>query len=278
MVGLVFGGGGAKGAYQIGVWKFLREKGLDKSISAVSGVSIGGLNATLFVQGNYELAEYIWRNISKEYVLQLNKSKMEAVVNVALTTICTPQRLPKLIKNIKPEMLCRIGIFTRTALLEIIDNYLDLNYISKSKILTYAACCKIPSFKAKYFMLNNMVPEKIESVLLATSAIPGIFDIEKIQGNFYIDGGIVDNLPIKPLYDIGYRKFIVVNLDPLKKVNYSEFKNCEIWEISPNNHLEYFESNDLMDFGTSSYSPSALRIKFGYEDAAGSFWRRVINF
>lgn len=47
-LGLVFAGGGGKGAYQIGVWKALIEKGLDKYVTCISGTSIGGLNSALF--------------------------------------------------------------------------------------------------------------------------------------------------------------------------------------------------------------------------------------
>ena len=46
--GLVLAGGGVRGAYQIGVWKALKE--LKIKVSAVSGVSIGAVNGALFVQ------------------------------------------------------------------------------------------------------------------------------------------------------------------------------------------------------------------------------------
>ena len=39
-IGLVLSGGGGKYGYQIGVWKYLRESGLDKYISVVSGTSV----------------------------------------------------------------------------------------------------------------------------------------------------------------------------------------------------------------------------------------------
>ena len=54
-IGLVFDGGWGKGAYQIGVWKALREIGLDKKVTAVSGSSVGGLNAALFVHLDSEV-------------------------------------------------------------------------------------------------------------------------------------------------------------------------------------------------------------------------------
>ncbi|MBZ4223931.1 patatin-like phospholipase family protein [Bacillus wiedmannii] len=58
-VGLVLAGGGCKGAYHIGVWKAFNEYGISDNICAVSGTSVGALNATLFSQGDYRIAETI---------------------------------------------------------------------------------------------------------------------------------------------------------------------------------------------------------------------------
>ena len=55
-IGLVLEGGGGKGSYQIGVWKAIRELGLEKKIVAVSGTSVGALNAALFAKGDFETA------------------------------------------------------------------------------------------------------------------------------------------------------------------------------------------------------------------------------
>ena len=45
--GLVLAGGGTKGAYQVGVWKALKE--LDINVKAIAGTSIGALNGALFL-------------------------------------------------------------------------------------------------------------------------------------------------------------------------------------------------------------------------------------
>jgi len=44
-VGLVLSGGGAKGAYEVGVWKALTDVGITDRISVISGTSVGALNA-----------------------------------------------------------------------------------------------------------------------------------------------------------------------------------------------------------------------------------------
>ena len=55
-------GGGAKGAYQIGAWRALKEAGV--RINAVAGTSVGALNGALICMGDLETAEDIWKNIS----------------------------------------------------------------------------------------------------------------------------------------------------------------------------------------------------------------------
>lgn len=68
-LGLVFAGGGGRGAYQIGVWKALRETGLDNYITSVSGTSVGGLNAALFLQNDLDQAQSVWDSISMRKIL-----------------------------------------------------------------------------------------------------------------------------------------------------------------------------------------------------------------
>ena len=66
--GLVFAGGGGKGAYEIGVWKALKEC-REISVGAVSGTSVGALNGALFACQEYDMAEKIWMNISENKIL-----------------------------------------------------------------------------------------------------------------------------------------------------------------------------------------------------------------
>lgn len=72
-IGLVFAGGGGKGAYQIGVWKALEEMGIAERVEAVSGTWVGALNAALFAQGDLARAEAAWRGISASDVLHLDR-------------------------------------------------------------------------------------------------------------------------------------------------------------------------------------------------------------
>lgn len=76
-LGLVLGGGGGKGAYEIGVWRYLQEIGLDRKISVISGTSVGALNAALMGTGDYERAEDIWLNHIEKAILTPHKNDVE---------------------------------------------------------------------------------------------------------------------------------------------------------------------------------------------------------
>src|SRR6056297_2424839 len=68
MIGLVFEGGGAKGAYQIGVWKYIKEKNI--KISGVAGTSVGAVNSAAFAMGDIDFAVNIWSELSLNKILK----------------------------------------------------------------------------------------------------------------------------------------------------------------------------------------------------------------
>jgi NTE family protein len=74
-MGLVLSGGGAKGAYQAGVFRALRDLGIDRRISVVAGTSIGALNGALYVQDDLEQAEALWRSIHPAMFTEIGLAK-----------------------------------------------------------------------------------------------------------------------------------------------------------------------------------------------------------
>ena len=77
--GLVLDGGGARGAYQIGAWKALKEAGI--RINAVAGTSVGALNGALICMDDVEKAEQIWRDIAFSQVMGVDDTWMEELFN-----------------------------------------------------------------------------------------------------------------------------------------------------------------------------------------------------
>lgn len=260
-LGIVLDGGGGRGAYQIGVWKYLKESKLYNSISAISGTSVGGLNSCLFALDEYNLAETIWTQKIQDKILS---------IDIDIKEICSKIALQFGIQNFVPgasiisffTMLSTRRYFSRKGLIEIIDEYVDLNELSKMEFPIYATCVELPLFETRYFKLNGYDTETIKKILLATSAIPIIFPKEEIEGKYYYDGGIKDNSPITPLYEEGCTDIIVIHLkaDEILK---DRREGVNIYEICPQEDLGNFFKGTL-DFSTEG---AYRRIEQGYRDA-----------
>lgn len=262
-VALVLAGGGGKGAYHIGVWKALREFGVDKNISAVAGTSVGSLNAALFMQGDFDLAEKIWLSISHDKLLTVSPHKIvTTLVGLGLGSIFSMSQILGF-----ANMFSQHGIFSRDGMKQLIKDNLNLEYISNSSIKGFATCCELPFFSTTYFSLNDCSSNLLQSILLASSALPVVYGAEEIEGNKYVDGGLRDNLPIQPLYDEGYRQIIVVHLNREDTIEHSSFPEANIIEILPQNH-----QGDFIN-GTLDFSPegAAKRIHEGYTDTVKIF-------
>ena len=240
-IGLVLGGGGGLGSYQIGVWKALKEYRVDEMITAISGASVGVLNACLIAQNNYEIAEYIWTNEIEDKIL--SKKKID--------------------KN--NNFISSHGIFTREGLIEIIEKYLNIDIVSNYEYPIYAAAVNLKKIDIEYFKLNGKSHKEIKEIMMATSAIPLIFGRQNIGGVNYIDGGVEilngNNLPITPLYNEDCDEIIVINL--YKDAAIEKNKNFKVYEIIPSKDIGDFFTG-AMDF---SLEGARMRLEEGYNDA-----------
>ena len=66
---LVLAGGGARGSYQVGVWRALIELGWRPQI--ITGTSVGSLNGAMFALDLYETARDMWLTIRSQDVMEL---------------------------------------------------------------------------------------------------------------------------------------------------------------------------------------------------------------
>lgn len=237
-----FGGGGGKGAYQIGVYQAMQEYGLLNQIKAVSGASIGALNAMLLAMKDLENAQKAWDSISLE-------------------TIFSPDI--DLMFNGVP------GMFSRDELHKMLDEYLDFDKIKKSGIDIHVNVTvqegKVNS--PLYLKINDMGKDDIVQILSASSAMPYIYERILYQGMELADGGLTDNVPVKPLYESGQKYIIVCGLNHAVKKNLDEFPDADFIEIYPSVSL-----GDTLD-GTLNFSKDALRFRkmLGYKDAMRAF-------
>ena len=261
-IGLVLAGGGARGAYQIGVWKALIELGIDKHIKVVSGTSIGALNAMLFQQGNYELAEEFWLKVKKEQILPIEEKEL----GLKGLLFALGAKNMNFIKKYIPGAV-KAGTLTREGLNVFLEQ-IDFESIKNSNVKGYATCTRIPELKTEYFCINNYCEEDIRKILWATTAVPMVYDSQEINNISYLDGAMVDNVPVQPVYGESCDTIIVVHLSTEVKIDRALFPNTHIIEIVPE-ELDNHDLKQMLDFDIniirkrmySGYSDTIYKLK-----------------
>ena len=236
-IGLVLGGGGGKGAYQIGVWKALREYKIDKYITYLSGTSIGSLNSLLFLTGDLDNAINVWSNITRE---------------TALTK-----------KSVK-EIFFKKSLYSRDGFIDLAEKNVDFEKISNSKVKSFVTATPVSKNvegAPTNFCLNGKSKSDILNYVLASSAIPVIFEPVVINGIKYRDGYMVDNNPVRVLKEQGCKLIFVVPLKEFSIANECADKDTLIIDfVSPYN--DYGIIDGTLDFVSER---AKMRMNHGYE-------------
>lgn len=247
MRALVLSGGGAKGSYQVGVWKALRQLGI--KIDIVTGTSAGAINGALIVQGSYWKALKIW-----------NKLKFN---NIFGKEINNDTELEVLYKIFAKNFLTDGGTEVKE-LHKLINKTLNKNRFYKSKIDYGLVTVDISNNRIKPIELQKKeIPEdKLGEYILASASCFPAFKKMVINGKEYIDGGYYDNLPINLAIKMGATEAIVVDLGAIgiKKITK---KNIKQINIKPKNNLSNF-----LQFNPNN---AKRNIKYGYNDTMKAF-------
>ena len=251
---LVLEGGGARGAYQIGAYKALKEEGYE--FKAVIGTSIGAINAALIVQGDEEKLEELWRNLSFGDLINVDENKVQdLIVNKNLTKDNLSE-----ITRVTTDALKSLGINTDKER-ELLERYVDEEKIRKSKIRFGLVTFNLSDFKAEKLFIEDIPKGKLIDYLMASSNLP-VFKRAKIEDKNYLDGGAVDNCSVEMLYDAGYKNVVAVRLFLRNRIRkyYSLKKNedLNLEMIVPSENLPY-----ILNFETSSLNNI---IDYGYVD------------
>ncbi len=278
--GLVFAGGGGKGAYQIGVWKYLHEYSIDQYVTGVSGTSVGALNAALFASGDFQQAEMLWKNIQPDQILKPKIFTAELFqrpilsagflvplcATLAKSLLLTPAMLSVSMLNMYRHSFS----FSRKGLQTLMDSGIDFDRVQSNLSPCFATCLSFPDCNVHRFDLRSYSSEDIKTILLASSAIPLIFDSVSFEGTTYYDGGLPyvgDNIPIAPLYEQGITTIVVVHLSQTALIDRTQYPGANIFEIVPQSDLGDMLSGTL-DFTAHGAS---LRMEQGYRDAQRIF-------
>lgn len=174
-IGLALGGGAALGAAHIGVLKAFDELGLQ--VSFISGNSIGAYAATLYAFGKtWQEQEAMSTDMKWLEVSNISISKYGLLGN----------------KKIGQKIVKAIG---------------DLEF--KDAKIPLAIVASNLNTGVKIILREG----KVADAVMASTAIPGIFKPVEIDGKLLVDGGIVENVPVSLLREMGAELTIGVNLN-----------------------------------------------------------------
>ncbi len=180
---VVLGGGGAKGAYQIGVWQALRELGLDFQV--VTGTSVGALNGALMAQGEFEAAYDLWWNMD-------NTQVMEGIPSASDTL---DSRLAVYRAFIR-EMVTKGGVDI-SPLEETIRSILDEEKLRQSGVVYGIVTVDMTTLTPVRLYLRDMPQGAVADYMIASASCFPAFKPRTIEKSRFIDGGYYDNLPVE---------------------------------------------------------------------------------
>ena len=191
--GLVLAGGGAKGSYQVGAYRALKELGWQPDI--ITGTSVGCLNAALFVLDKVSEAEELWKNLDIHGVLEMPDGKTpEELQNFLLDTV-------------------RSGGLDLEPLGDVIDRYLDEDAIRAAPVRYGLVMTEMNTLKSVQLPLEQIPQGRLKEYMMASSACFPALRPRTIDGVKYIDGGWRDNMPLTLAASMGATELVAVDIE-----------------------------------------------------------------
>jgi NTE family protein len=252
--GLVFEGGGAKGAYEIGVWKALKE--LNIKIEAVVGTSVGSLNGALFAQGDYEKALDIWENIRYSSIINVEDKMMENLTNFKWNQMDVHESSVRFFDILKNRGL------DITPLKSLLDEMINEDLLRNSQIDFGLVTFNLSELKPMEIMVKDIEPGQVAGYLLASSYLPS-FRREKIFGKNFLDGAFYNVTPTSMLIERGYKNIIEVRIQGIGLERKVDDSGVNIIRISARDDL-----GRILEFNQAK---SKRNINLGYYDTLRVF-------
>lgn len=230
MLGVVLEGGGAKGSFQVGAWKALKELCID--FEGVAGTSIGALNGAFFVQDDLEAAYDMWYNMSPSRIMVGDDRFIEKIIKMDLESKDFQRVMGTLRKLIGQKGL------DITPLRALISTYLREDVIRSSHKTFGFMTVSLTDFKPTQIYKEDVPLGQMGEYLIASANLP-VFQLERIEGKLYIDGGFYDNLPVNLLTNKGFDEIITIELNGLgfKQKIQDKKKELKITSIKPSGNL-----------------------------------------
>ncbi len=248
-IGLVLSGGGARGISHLGILEALKEQGLKYDI--VSGVSAGAL-AGAFICSGYQPREVL------EIIQKTN-----------------------LYKAMRPAFSWRSLLSIEGGRSQLLKYFPDDSF-DALKIPLRITTTDIGRGQVKVFKKGQLI-----TPILASCAIPVIFEPIKVKSRILVDGGVMDNLPIEPIrkkvnrivalhcnpIDAGFKlsnwKSLLerTSMITVSQLAYTEKRKCDV----------FLEPPGLSKFNVFDFNKASEIFEFGYEYAQKEIEKGVLK-
>jgi NTE family protein len=162
-IGLVLSGGGARGFAHLGMMQALNEAGIFPDV--IAGTSAGAIVGALYADGYSP----------KEIMKLLNFTSRLHYISPAVS---------------------KGGLLQISGVIRILKENLRAKTFEELKIPLYVTATDLNNGKAVYFSSGDLLYP-----VIASASIPVLFKPLVISGIQYVDGGVLDNLPLKPIED-----------------------------------------------------------------------------
>ncbi|MDW8851348.1 patatin-like phospholipase family protein [Flavobacterium sp. MMLR14_040] len=278
-IGLVLSGGGAKGFAHIGVLKVLEEAGI--KIDYIGGTSMGSIIGGLYASGyNASQIDSIFKKTNfdeliNDYIPRSSKN-FYGKKNDELYAIVLP------FSNFRvgiPEALSK-GMYNYNLLSSLTRNVRHVRDFNK--LPTPFLCIGTNIETGEEVLLNK---GNLVQAMMASAAFPSLFTPVEIDGKLLVDGGVVNNYPIKEVRNLGADIIIGVDVqDDL--LNRKSLKNATRILVQITNlqsidkmkkkikDTDVYIKPDIRDYGVISFDKGEEIIRKG-EEAAFAVYEKI---
>ena len=286
-VGVVLGGGGAKGASHIGALKYIEEMGIP--IDYVAGTSMGSIIGGLYAMGYSpdELTTLISQLNWSEYIgNKIKRPMMSEEVRGRNSTLLfnVPFSLENLFKNDpNSNFISQLpSAFVNNSSLINLFNDLCVGYQEEMDFndmpIPFACVATNVVTGEEVVLRSGSVP----TAMRASMAIPGVFSPVEMDGMVLVDGGLVNNFPADVLREMGADIIIGIEITKEKKLTHKDIQSLPqlLGQLVTNSTSGKRKENremcdirivpDVSGFGMLSFTPAAIEtlVGRGYDKAA----------
>ena len=222
-------GGGAKGAYEVGVWKALDEVGV--KYHAIAGTSVGALNGAMMVSKDLDKAVHLWENVKFSQVFDADDEMMKKIYDGDLEGLDIKELLKDVVEIVKE------GGLDIEPLRQMMRENVDEEKIRNSDVEFFFVTYSLTDKQEVELSAHELEEGKLIDMLLASAYVP-VFQRKKLDGKDYVDGSVQNIVPIDALLKRGYRDIIMIRIYGMgfeKKIHIPE--DCNVITIAPKEKL-----------------------------------------